>query len=74
MKHSEWVHYRAQGIEHKDSKIRRQEMLALRAIKSIEGLYILRNAQDSENCSTNGPICSSKVLSADISSEGAEQE
>jgi hypothetical protein len=32
------------------------------------------NAQDSVNCCTNGPIWSSKVRSADIWGEGAEQD
>jgi hypothetical protein len=32
------------------------------------------NAQDSENYSTNGPICNSKAWSSHISGEGAEQE
>jgi hypothetical protein len=34
----------------------------------------MRNAQDSENCSTNGYICNNKVRSVDIKGEGSGQE
>jgi hypothetical protein len=54
-------------------KLRGEGELALSTIQLIECLYVLRNAQDLENCNTNGPICSGKVRSADIKG-GAEQK
>jgi hypothetical protein len=55
-------------------KLRGEGKLALSTIQLIECLYVLRNAQDSVNYSTNGPICNSKVRLADMWGEGAEQE
>jgi hypothetical protein len=57
----------------KAPKLRREGKLALSTIKLIECLYVLRNAKYSVSCCTNGLICSSKVRSADIMGEGAEQ-
>jgi hypothetical protein len=53
----------------KPPKLRGEGKLALSTIQLIDRLYVRRNAQDS-----NGLIWSSKVRSADIMREGAEQE
>jgi hypothetical protein len=74
MKHSEHARRRARGTVHQAPKLRKEGKLALSTIQLIECLYVLRNARDSVNWCTNGPICSSKVRSADIWGEGAEQE
>jgi hypothetical protein len=58
----------------KPPKLRGKGKLALSNIQLIERLYVMNNARDSENYTTNGPICSKKVRSADIRGEGAEQE
>jgi hypothetical protein len=50
----------------KPPKLRGEEKLALSTIHLIARLYVMRNTRDSENMSTNGYICSSKVRSADI--------
>jgi hypothetical protein len=62
------------GRHIKPPKLRGQGKFALSTIHLIECLYVLRNAQESEDCSTNGTICSSKVRSADIRGEGEEQD
>jgi hypothetical protein len=57
----------------KPPKLRREGNLALSTIQLIEQrLYVVGNAQDSENCGADGPIRISKVRSADIRREGAE--
>jgi hypothetical protein len=58
----------------KPPKLRGDRKLALSTIYFIKRLYVMRNAQDSENCCTNGAIWSSKVMSAYIRGEDAEQE
>jgi hypothetical protein len=50
----------------KPSKLRGEGKLALSTIQLIGRLYVMINAQDSGNYSTNAPICKNKVRSADI--------
>jgi hypothetical protein len=58
----------------KPPKLRREGKVVLSTIQLIGRLYVMRNAQDSENYSMDGPICSNKVRSAYVKGEGAEQE
>jgi hypothetical protein len=73
MKHSKQFSVELEGRYIKPPKLRREGKLELSTIHLIERLYVMRNAQDSEKCSTNGHTCGRKVWSADVRGEGAEQ-